>query len=290
MTRETITGYELLEPIGRGAGSTIFRAVNTSTGDVCAIKQIVAETSESSKYLRHIENEYRNLTVLRDQADGYEGADRVVGTYDLIKSGLLRKRKVYSMVMEFVDGADLRRERRYPTGQVIDFLLQVAEALAFVHRCNLVHADLKPENIMVSPQGTITIIDFGFSCPLGSEARTIRGTREYMAPEQVDRGHIDARTDLYNMGASFYYLLTNQQVPSLMPGPEGSGLALVSRDIRPTPLWELNPRVPVRVAQIIMSCVELDPERRPPSAAQVCKDLKPLVEALYRDQDTASEA
>ena len=287
MAKHDVPGYETLEPIGRGAGSTISRAVEVATGDVVAIKQIVAETKEASKYLRHIENEYRNLVDLHAGANGHPGAAKVVGIRQLVRSGRLRKRKIYSIVMDYVPGSDLRRERRYPLGQLLDFLIQSLTALEFIHGSGYVHADLKPENIMVTPQGKVTLIDFGFSCSVGLQAKTIRGTREYMAPEQVDRGIINAQTDLYNLGASFYYLLANQQVPALMPGGSGSELTLISRDIRPEPLWNINPAIPTGVARVIMSCIQLDPMLRPGSALEGRTTIAPLVENLYQDRDAA---
>lgn len=287
MAKVDVPGFDLLEPIGKGAGSTIYKAVETASGKTVAVKQIIAETKDAAKYLRHLENEFNNLTALHRNTNNHPGSSALIRVHSLLRAGRLRRRKAHAMVMDYIEGLDLRREHRYPVGQMAHFLLELAHALEFIHSCGLVHADVKPENIMVSPRGDVTLLDFGFSCPMRSRAKTIRGTREYMAPEQVDRGVIDSRTDLYNLGASFYFLFTGRQVPALLPTSSGSEFVIVSRDVKATPLWDLNPHVPLGVAKLIMSCVELDPECRPVSSAELRKTLQPLVETCYGEQESA---
>ena len=271
----------MLEAIGRGAGSVIRKAVHEKTGQVVAVKHIVARTKEDEKYFVHVEHEYRTLRLLGESAADGPMAGRFTVARALIRSRrLLARQKFRALVMDFVAGSDLRRERRYPLGQMLDFFAQVAEVLEFLHSHGVVHADLKPENMIVGPRGRVTVVDFGLSCALGTRAATIRGTREYMAPEQVERGWIDGRTDLYNLGASFYYLLSGRQVVTLMPDANGGEHFLVSHKIKTLPLEDFCPSVPRGVCRVLMSCVERDPARRPSSARELLKTLRPLLREL----------
>ena len=160
---------------------------------------------------------------------------------------------------------------------VLDFMVKVAETLEHIHTLGVIHADVKPENLMVEPDGRVTLIDFGLSCQLGSQATSIRGTREYMAPEQLDQGCIDARTDLYNLGACFYHLLTGRQVSGLLAGTNGPEFMAVSRKVKARPIAELNTHIPEGVVRVITSCLRTKPERRPSSAAGLLRMLRPVV-------------
>ena len=121
--------------------------------------------------------------------------------------------------MQYIEGRDLKREGRYPTGQMVHILIGVCDALAALHRLKLIHGDMKPENIMVDSAGKPTVVDFGFSCKVGSRAESIKGTREYIAPEQVDGGQLTEKTDIYNFGASMYFLFAGRHLPAFIPGP-----------------------------------------------------------------------
>jgi len=272
-----LAGYRLLEPLGRGAGSVIRKAVHEETGQIVAVKHIVARTKEDEKHFVHVEHEYKTLRLLNEAAGDGPMCGRFTVARELVRSRkLLARQKFRALVMDYVAGADMRREKRYPLGQMVDFFLQVAEVLEFLHGHGVVHADLKPENMIVDRSGRVTVVDFGLSCPLGSKATTIRGTREYMAPEQVDLGWIDGRTDLYNLGASFYYLLSERQVVTLMPDANGGEHVIVSRKLKTAPLDELCPQAPRGVSRVVMSCVERDPALRPRSARELLKVLRPL--------------
>ena len=143
----------------------------------------------------------------------------IVRVYDLIRTGFLRRHKEHLLVMQYIEGRDLKREGRYSTGQMVHILIGVCDALAALHRLKLIHGDMKPENIMVDSAGKPTVVDFGFSCKVGSRAESIKGTREYIAPEQVDGGQLTEKTDVYNFGASMYFLFAGRHLPAFIPVP-----------------------------------------------------------------------
>lgn len=274
MTPNRIDGYDLLERIGVGAVSNIYRARDVETSQIVAIKDVVVNEREDHKYLRHVRNEYNILTELWDGVPEANGSPGYVRPYKFIKSGWLRRDKRHALAMEYVEGKDLRVENRYPLGQFIDFFRQIAETLSRIHARGIVHGDLKPENIIVGPTGKTTLVDFGFSCPTGSRATSVRGTREYMAPEQVNKGLITELTDLYNFGATMYYLLTGQHVPALVAAPDENGHFISGANMRPQSMRDLNPQIPARLERLVMDCCAQEAVRRCSSARVAAELLK----------------
>ncbi len=232
--RPRLRGYVFFEPIGAGAESVIYRARDVARGRIVAVKDVLVDAPEKYKYLRHVCNEYRMLRQLKTGLNGTP-IEGVVQVYRLIRSGLFRRRKRCALVMQYVEGHDLRKERRYPYGQLVDIIYQVADTLCVLHGKRIVHGDIKPENVIVDYSGKATLVDFGFSCPAGSMVNSIRGTRDYMAPEQVDMGRITPRTDIYNFGATIYYVLTEHYVPALMPAQGDRSHFIAMRSAEPRP-------------------------------------------------------
>jgi len=261
-------GYEVFEAVGAGAESIIYRAREASSGRIVAIKDVAIDSRENRKYLRHIGNEYRILRSIhaRTRQRPLKG---VVKVYRLIRSGLLRRTKRRVLVMDYVEGRDLRRERRYPMGQMIDILARVAETVARLHALGIVHGDLKPENIIVNAAGVPTLVDFGFSCRAGSSAESIRGTRDYMAPEQVNMGFITEKTDIYNFGATMYFLLTERRIPALLAAQGDSSFFIASRYAAPLAPLAIKPQIPNELSDLILQCVNKESVRRPPTMQDV---------------------
>jgi eukaryotic-like serine/threonine-protein kinase len=278
MIGRRIGHYELVERIGWGAESNIFRARDTVTGRVVAIKDVIVREKEKGKYLRHLRNEYDVLRELMAAEPTTNGAPGFVRVYELLSSGILFREKRLSLVMEFVEGKDLRRENRFPMGQLTDFFRQVADTLVKVHGLRFVHGDIKPENIIVGPTGRATLVDFGFSCRAGSKAKSIKGTREYIAPEQVNKGIITELTDIYNFGATMYHLLTAKYLPALLPGPGQDTGFISGAHLRPRDVRDFNPNVPDPLATIVMECCEQEVARRCSSARTLALALKALSE------------
>ena len=280
MTNIELAGYDLVEPVGKGAGSVIWKATDLEADETVAVKIVVPTTKDEERRFRHIEKEFETLQALWVSAGSRNGSAPITRPRRLLRSRkLLTRQKFRAMVMDFLPGADLRREIRYPLGQMLDFFVQVTETLGFLHGLGVVHADVKPENLMVSPSGHVTLIDFGLCCPLGTRATSIRGTRDYMAPEQLDQSLIDERTDLYNLGACFYFLLTGQRLAGLQPVNGGQD-SRPSRRAGARPIDELNPHVPAAVARVITDCLRTRPERRPSSTVAVLRALRPAVMAF----------
>ncbi len=274
MRVRSVSGYTFVEKVGVGAESAIYRAREGSNGRTVAIKHIEVTDRSDDKYLRHVENEFAILRDLREQGAEHQGG--IVLVYDLLRGGRLRRRKMRALVMEFVPGKDLRSENRYPLGQHIDFFRQVAESIRFVHRVGYIHGDIKPENIIVRPDGRTKLVDFGFSCKTSSLPGSIRGTRQYLSPEQAYMEPLDERTDIHNFGATMYHLLTGRHVPALIStGPDDVPF-IASRHVEPVPVRQLNGDVPETLSRLVTDCCKPRPEDRPSSVDDVISALEIL--------------
>jgi serine/threonine-protein kinase len=164
---------------------------------------------------------------------------------------------------------------------------QVAEAMHYMHAQGFVHADMKPNNIVVTADGHAKIIDLGQSCPMNTIKERIQGTPDYIAPEQVHRRPITAKTDVYNLGATMYFVFTGKKVPTAL----ATGDSLVSRlddnlMERPKPARDLNKKIDQRLNDLIMQCVEIDPDKRPSDMKAVADRLNLILGVLRAKNST----
>jgi serine/threonine-protein kinase len=123
------------------------------------------------------------------------------------------------------------------------------------------HCDLKPNNILVNAKGEVKIIDFGQACRLGSVKERIQGTPDFIAPEQVKRDSITAKTDVFNFGATLYASLTGRNIPTLYTVKKGDNSFLVD-DVIPSPR-DVEPEVPEQLSNLVMECIRTNPSKRP---------------------------
>ncbi len=253
-----VLGYEVVATLGYGARSTIF-AVRDQTGQVYALKRVVKQEESDQRFLNQaiIEHEvaqqFSHVTLRR--------------SYKLYRQrGLIRVKEIY-VLMELVEGDTLEH---YQPKDMIDLLQvcqQVAQGLKAMHDAGYVHADMKPSNVLVAPGSKVKIIDYGQSCPCGTVKQRIQGTPDYIAPEQVLRHAISPQTDVFNLGATMYWLLTKQHVPTLLPkGRPGVNLR-TEETCRPPD--DINAEVPPALSSLIMHCVAREPSDRPGTMALV---------------------
>jgi serine/threonine-protein kinase len=174
------------------------------------------------------------------------------------------------IVMELVDGPNLRRvlDERGPL-QFRDAARigrEVATALAAAHREGIIHRDIKPANVLVPQDGPVKVTDFGIAKAGGGELTrtgTVVGTARYLAPEQLRGEPVDPRTDLYALGLVLYEMLAGQ-LP--FHGDTEMAIALARLSAPPAPLSQARPDIPPGLARLVMACLALDPNDRPPSA------------------------
>jgi serine/threonine-protein kinase len=261
-----LAGFTVLAELGRGAASIIYLVQDPRTKQIWALKHVVKETPKDQRFLEQAEKEYEISTRLDHPA--------LRKIPRLVKNRKLLSVKELFLVMEYIDGISIEKHPPETFDQALAIAHDVAEGLAHMHEKGFVHADMKPNNIVVTDDGVVKVIDLGQSCPMGTIKERIQGTPDYIAPEQVHRREITPKTDIYNLGATLYWILTNKHIPTALPKGDSLVSSLDDQFIeKPKPLNQLNPRVPDRLNDLVMRCVEVSPEDRPESMRDVAEGL-----------------
>ncbi len=284
---DTVEGYRIMSEIGRGAASVIYLVQDPKTKQVWALKHVAKINPKSQRFLDQAEIEYK----IASQLD-HESIRKIPR---MIKTGKILKSTGMLLVMELVDGISLHEEKPETLDETIDVFRQTASALAQMHDRGFVHADMKPHNVIVgrSLEGKLTakLIDLGQSCKTGTIKKRIQGTPDYIAPEQVHRREITAKTDMYNFGATMYWVLSGKNIPTAMGTSQDSLMG--SRDAalieKPTPISELMPEMPERLCELIMHCVEVEPDSRPNSMDDVTNKLDLILGLVRSDSVEANK-
>ncbi len=288
-----MAGFDVLAEIGQGAASHIFLAQDPKSKQIWAIKHVQKHTSKDQRFLDQALKEAEIAQKIRSPY--VRGIERVIKT----RRALVQVSEVF-LLMEYVDGISVEQHPPDSFDQAIDIFLQTAKGLRHMHQCGFVHADMKPNNIVVNESGGVKIIDLGQACSIGTVKERIQGTPDYIAPEQVHRREITPKTDIYNLGATMYWCLTQKHIPTALPKEDSLLPSLEDKFIeKPTPIEELNPRVPRSLCDLIMHCVQVNPKQRPDDMNDVIDRLQATRSSLrkaaeegsaQRDDDTTAAA
>lgn len=273
---DIVEGFRVLQELGRGAASIIYLVQDTKTKHIWALKRVIKHTPKDQRFLDQAEIEAKV-----SQSLDHPGMRKVVRC---IKKGSFLSTKELYLVMELVDGHSMERSPPKTFESAVHIFEQVARALGHMHDRGWVHADMKPNNIIVDDAEHVKVIDLGQSCKIGTIKPRIQGTPDYIAPEQVHRRAITPRTDIYNLGASMYWVLTRQHIPTALA--KGDALVGSIDDNlleRPTPTIELNPKIHPMLDELVMACVRVDPEDRPADMGFVADRLN-LVHGILKAQ------
>jgi serine/threonine protein kinase len=257
-------GYEVIDRLGEGAGAWVYAVSDPASGQLYALKHVVPQNEKQLRYLRQLETEYE---VARQFRNGL-----LRRALDLkVNRTLFRKVTEAALVLELVDGVPLDQLPPKPLPEVLAVFMQASKALSAVHYLLYVHADFKPNNILVQPDGKIRLIDFGQACRSGTIKERVQGTPDFIAPEQVKLKPVTIRTDIYAFGASLYWALTGQNPPTLFTAGR-SGRDKVLKMQFPSPA-EINSAVPAALSQLVMECLLPDPLQRPHDMHEVTARL-----------------
>lgn len=236
-----------------------------------ALKRIVKTQPDDDRFFRQAINEF-------EVARNFDHP--VVRKIHRLKK--LRKPfrlKEIHLLMELCEGKTLQDNRPRSIAEIIATFLKVAEGVCHINDCGFVHADLKPNNIVVSRDGVVKLIDLGQSCHVGKIKDRVQGTPDYIAPEQVECRPLDVRTDVFNFGASLYWVLTGQAIKTVLPKKNGVTLKV---DMNTAPPEQINPDVPVSLSTLVAECTELLPRRRPQTMKAVAARLELCRRAISR--------
>jgi eukaryotic-like serine/threonine-protein kinase len=286
---DEVEGFRVLNEIGQGAASVIYLVQDPKTKQIWCLKHVHRGDSKDDRFLQQTICEYQVASKL-----DHPNLRRVIKLAK--KAKMLVQLTDVLLIMEYVDGKSMDLKPPKSFDDAIRIFQQTAAALNHMHERGFIHADMKPNNILITPGKNDTgpqvkVIDLGQSCKTGTIKPRIQGTPDYIAPEQVHRRPITAKTDIYNLGATMYWTLTARTIPTAL----AKGDSLVSRidDAlipRPKPAIELNSRIPPKLNDLIMQCVEVDPSDRPASMSYIVDRLELIIGMLRaRNEGSGSQ-
>jgi eukaryotic-like serine/threonine-protein kinase len=275
---QKLLNYEVLEQLGEGARSIIYAVSDPATHQVYALKHVVRSGPKDIRFIEQMETEFEiskqfNHPNLRRSFE-----------LKIIKTMLIKVSEAF-LLMELFDGKPL--DVRTPESMllIVDTFIQAAQGLKALHMLGWAHCDIKPNNILRNDAGLVKIIDFGQSCKIGTVKERIQGTPDYIAPEQVARRPISVQTDVYNLGATIYWAVTKQNIPTLYTvNKKGENSFLLDQTIQ-TPA-DINPRVPAGLSNLVMECVATRPAKRPADMDEIIARLE-LVKHVLTKSDVS---
>ena len=272
--------FEVLEPLGAGGMGEVYRARDSRLGRIVAVKVLRPDVAADPGRIERFEREARAASALNHP--------NIVTIHDVGGEG-----GTSYIAMEWVDGLPLRdlvaRARPQAIPTVVSIGAQIAEGLGMAHAAGIVHRDLKPDNVMVTADGLVKILDFGLAKLVaagdeamsqlatesgGTAAGVLLGTVGYMSPEQATGRAVDHRSDQFALGVILYELATG--VRAFKRESAAQTLAAIIED-DPEPLEVRNPQVPPQLSHVIARCLSKKPADRYESTRDLAHDLRDLV-------------
>lgn len=275
--------FQVLSTLGKGANSSILHIRRDKDSRQYALKVVPITGPDDRKYLIQAEHEFRVAQLLRHPS--------LIQIYRLekVRDWLFRVRKVH-LLIEYVHGQTLDKVKGLTVPRLLQIFARVADGMVHMHRCGVYHADLKPNNILLSRTGEVKIIDFGLAWIRGENKHRVQGTPEYMAPEQVKQSIVTEQTDIYNFGATMYRLLTWELPPSCLNTEAGLPINSKTFAALLKPVQELAPAAPKKLCDLIQKCLSYKPQDRPQHMQDVQAILQGLVEKMVRKPEDHLEA
>jgi beta-lactam-binding protein with PASTA domain/tRNA A-37 threonylcarbamoyl transferase component Bud32 len=267
MTPRVLSGrYELAHLVARGGMAEVYRAHDRFLDRPVALKILFPELSVDQAFVQRFRREA--------QAAANLAHPNIVSVYDWGEDG-----STYFIVMEFIEGrplsAILRSGGPMHPDRATEIAADVAAALAYAHRHDVVHRDVKPGNVLITDEGLVKVTDFGIARALNTEESltqtgAVMGTATYFSPEQAEGLGVDRRSDIYSLGVVLFEMVTGRP-----PFVADSPVAVASKHVREQPPLprELNPAVPEGLEAIILKCLAKSPEHRYATAEELRNDL-----------------
>ncbi len=256
--------YEILERIGTGGMSDVYKAKDYKLNRFVAVKVLKQEFSENANF----------VSKFRVEAQAAAGLmhPNIVNVYDVGEED-----GIYYIVMEQVEGITLKkyieRKARLSVKEAVSIAIQVSMGLEAAHNNHIIHRDIKPQNILISKEGKVKVTDFGIAKAATSNTITsnVMGSVHYTSPEQARGGYSDEKSDIYSLGITLFEMLTGR-----VPFNGETTVAIAIKHIQeemPSPR-EYVPEIPISVEQIVCKCCQKSPDRRYQSMQELIVDLK----------------
>lgn len=236
--------YSIVKPIGVGASSNVYLAISDKTFASVAIKQLRAERLSAP---------YRSLLANEVATAGSFQHKNIVRQIDAD----LREVSGPYLVLEYLKGESLDHHQNtdslLPINTVLAVIEQVAEALQYVAQQGVVHRDVKPENIIMLPNGLVKLMDFGCAIKTGAASKMVAGSLAYMSPEQLDGVPLDERADIYSLGATLYRLLTGKNTFTA-DNPFDARIAVLN--FPATPIQKYRQELPANLTAVVHKALQ----------------------------------
>lgn len=265
--------YEVISKIGQGGMSYVYKALDRKLNRFVALKVLKEEFSSDEEFVQKFRKEAQSVASLVHP--------NIVAAYDAVDEG-----ELHYIVMELVEGRSLkyRIQHRGMIGNdsAIEIALQTAEGIAAAHRNGIIHRDIKPQNIIISRDGTVKVADFGIAKAVTGEtiSTAVLGSAHYVSPEQAKKGVSDERSDIYSLGITMYEMVTG-----VLPFDGENTVSVVMAHINKqmVPPEEMNPDVWPSFNDIILKATRKNPNDRYQTADEMIADLKKCKEDPYGD-------
>jgi serine/threonine-protein kinase len=273
-----IFGFKVIAPLGTGAASMVFAVQDPADKQIYALKHVVKNTDKDQRYLDQVELEYEIGSKLSHP--------NIRALHKIHRNKKFFKVVEIALTMELLDAPTLDKALPKTMVEAAGIFAQIARGLAHMHDKGFCHADMKPINVMIADGGTVKIIDLGQACALSTVKKRIQGTPGYLAPEQAHRQEVNGQTDIYNLGATMYWVLVGDTIPTAIPSksdPKALGGEFTPVAVKPpVPPAARNKSIHPMLSDLILECVQVRPGDRPASmqlVAQRLEDLRTLFAA-----------
>ena len=256
--------YEILEKIGSGGMSDVYKAKCHKLNRLVAIKVLKTEFCADAGFVANFKMEAQAAAGLSHP--------NIVNVYDVVDDG-----DIHYIVMELIEGITLKhyiaKKGRLNNKEAIGIAIQIAQGMMAAHESHIIHRDIKPQNIIISMDGKVKVADFGIAKAMSRQTKNgdAIGSVHYIPPEQASGSISDARSDIYSFGITLYEMVTGT-LP--FDGNDAESVAMAHMEQELTPPSKINSKVAPGLEKIILKCTRKNPDERYGSSAQVINDLR----------------
>ena len=256
--------YEIIEKIGTGGMSDVYKAKDNKLDRCVAVKVLKQEFSENATFVSKFRIEAKAAAGLMHP--------NIVNVYDVGSEN-----GIHYIIMELVEGITLKKyiekKSRLSVNEAVSIAIQVSMGIEAAHNAGIIHRDIKPQNIIISREGKVKVTDFGIAKAATSNtiSSNVMGSVHYTSPEQARGGYSDARSDIYSLGITMFEMLTGR-----VPFNGDTTVAIAIKHIQEElpPMHEIVPDMPPAVEQIVDKCCQKSPDRRYQTVGELIADLK----------------